>query len=424
MVELTSFSHFPHTIQVATTVREALGSLARLTAEMDRRYELFQKHAVKNIQHYWKKTGNSSLPYMVVFIDELADLMLMAKQKDAEEDLPGAEHSITRLTQKARAAGIHLVIATQRPSVDVITGVIKANLPSRISFYLKSQHDYRTILDEVPSFELMGKGDGLAIIEGQRGRIRFQGACIAKDDIQTEATISKLEDFWNSGKNKPSTEMPSPEQNMHTVALKNNCLPLQNQISRVGQLNSGDQEFQEINRNGPVALSPNPPEEEIMHPNLDLNQSLLTYGGQMKPIVPPKGTVLLPNLFNLSPDQEVITPETPATLPDQETEDEESRSARTETPQEELDDLERLKYLMAQTWAEAYEANPGKNIKAPSISVTRKLLKIGQERIVQLYGQLVEEKWLQAPPKSGVPYFIVADPKECQSVLQGGTEEE
>ncbi len=391
MVELTSFAKFPHTMKMATTTKEALKSLAELTVEMDRRYEIFQGHSVKNIQHYWKKTGDYSLYYIVVVIDELADLMLMAKQKESEEEasIPGAEHSIMRLAQKARAAGIHLIIATQRPSVNVITGVIKANLPSRISFYCTSQHDYRTILDEVPEFDLMGMGDGLAIIEGLRGRIRFQGACIGKDDTQTEETIVNLEQFWISQKSQISVQTPPVQKYLPEDSKGKD---LQDHITRLERL----QDNPENTRDKPISTGLQPIQDTAKGTSTG---PLVVCGNGSSIITPPRQMVLLPNLLELNCEVE---------------ENSIISEANSETN---ILDIDKLKILVAQTWADQVENSSGKRIKAPSTTKARTELKIKQETIFQLYSQLVVENWLEAPSKPGIPYYIIASPDDLKGVL-------
>jgi S-DNA-T family DNA segregation ATPase FtsK/SpoIIIE len=140
MVELNMYNGIPHLlVPVVTDPKKATKYLKYIVKEMENRYELFASAGVRDIDHYNKTTENQKLPYVVVIIDELADLMMVASNE--------IEESICRLAQMARAAGIHLVIATQRPSVNVITGLIKANIPSRISFAVSSQIDSRTILD-------------------------------------------------------------------------------------------------------------------------------------------------------------------------------------------------------------------------------------------------------------------------------------
>ncbi len=176
-VELTLFDHIPHLMcPVIKDVKEAAGVLRAVWREMDRRYDLFSNEGVRNIDGWNSKaTFQDRMPYIVVIIDELADLMI---QCGAE-----VETTIVRLAQLARAVGIHLVIATQRPSVDVITGIIKANIPSRIAFSVASQIDSRTILDSKGAENLIGKGDMLFQPIDSIKPLRVQGCYVSEKEI-------------------------------------------------------------------------------------------------------------------------------------------------------------------------------------------------------------------------------------------------
>jgi S-DNA-T family DNA segregation ATPase FtsK/SpoIIIE len=182
MVELATYNSIPHLVSpVVTDARKAASSLRWATREMERRYALFASAGVRDITRYnelikTKDPGNAKpLPLMVVIIDELADLMMVAPAD--------VEDAICRLAQMARAAGIHLVVATQRPSVDVITGLIKANIPSRVSFAVSSQVDSRTILDMGGAEKLLGKGDMLFFPVGATKPIRVQGAFLSDREV-------------------------------------------------------------------------------------------------------------------------------------------------------------------------------------------------------------------------------------------------
>jgi len=182
-VELTVYNGIPHLKhEVITDPSLAAGALAMITREMDQRYERFAHAGVRKIEEYNAKYPDETLPYIVVVIDELADLMMVAPAK--------VEMLIMRLAQLARATGIHLVVATQRPSVDVITGLIKANIPSRIAFAVSSQVDSRTILDMGGAERLLGRGDMLYLPIDAPKPVRAQGAFI------TGAEIERLVDFW------------------------------------------------------------------------------------------------------------------------------------------------------------------------------------------------------------------------------------
>ncbi len=181
VVELSVYNGIPHLlIPVVTDPKKAAGALAWAVQEMDNRYNLFANKGVRDLKGYNKAIENEEeqgkLPQIVIIVDELADLMMVAA-KDVEE-------AICRLAQKARAAGMHLVIATQRPSVDVITGLIKANVPSRIAFAVSSQIDSRTILDTVGAEKLLGKGDMLFFPSGSPKPVRVQGAFVSDDEVE------------------------------------------------------------------------------------------------------------------------------------------------------------------------------------------------------------------------------------------------
>ncbi len=180
-VELSMYNGVPHLLTpVVTEPKKANEVLKKIVVEMENRYELFERSGTKNIAGYnaylQKKNNAKLLPYIVVIIDELADLMLVAAKE--------VEESIMRITQMARAAGIHLIVATQRPSTDVITGVVKANIPSRISFAVSSSIDSRTILDSTGAEKLLGKGDMLFMPQGENVATRVQGTFISDEEIK------------------------------------------------------------------------------------------------------------------------------------------------------------------------------------------------------------------------------------------------
>lgn len=186
MVELSVYNGIPHLLlPVVTDPKQAAGALNWAVKQMSERYELFSKMQVRDIHGYNKKMkeqGGETLPKIVIIIDELADLMLVCAQQ--------VEASICRLAQLARAAGIHLVLATQRPSVDVITGLIKANIPSRISFAVSSQVDSRTILDQTGAERLLGKGDMLFSAMGA-STIRVQCCFVSDEEITRVVSFLK-----------------------------------------------------------------------------------------------------------------------------------------------------------------------------------------------------------------------------------------
>lgn len=185
-VELSNYNGVPHLLcPVVSDPKKASIALQKIVSEMEKRYDIFSEKNVKNIAGYndWvvkeNKNNNTNIPkmpYIVAIIDELADLMLVASKE--------VEDSIMRITQMARAAGIHLIVATQRPSTDVITGVVKANIPSRIAFAVASNIDSRTILDMSGAEKLLGKGDMLYLPMGENVPIRIQGCFISDDEIK------------------------------------------------------------------------------------------------------------------------------------------------------------------------------------------------------------------------------------------------
>ena len=210
VVELSVYNGIPHLlIPVVTDPKKAAGALAWAVQEMDDRYNKFAEKGVRDLKGYNKAIEKENefgkLPQIVIIIDELADLMMVAKND--------VEDAICRLAQKARAAGMHLVIATQRPSVDVITGLIKANVPSRIAFAVSSQVDSRTILDSVGAEKLLGKGDMLFFPSGAPKPSRIQGAFVSDDEVEkivsfikSNGTATYSEDILESIENNNKTD--------------------------------------------------------------------------------------------------------------------------------------------------------------------------------------------------------------------------
>ena len=193
MVELSVYNDIPHLlIPVVTNPRKASRALQKVVDQMEERYELFSRYGVRNIAGYNEKVQRNNaesdekmleLPLIVVIVDELADLMMVASKE--------VEDAIIRLGQKARAAGIHMILATQRPSVDVISGLIKANVPSRIAFAVSSGTDSRTILDTNGAEKLLGRGDMLFKPIDENHPVRLQGAFLSDDDVEAVVTFIK-----------------------------------------------------------------------------------------------------------------------------------------------------------------------------------------------------------------------------------------
>lgn len=203
MVELVGYNGIPHLMApVVVDVEQVVGGLAWITRQMDQRYKLFNKAGVRNLEEYnrqvnrRKRSEEEPLPTLVVLIDELADMMMVAPDE--------VERHICRIAQMGRATGIHLVIATQRPSVDVVTGLIKANFPARISFAVTSQTDSRVIIDQGGAEQLLGRGDMLFMAPQQPAPIRLQGCYVSDKEID------RLIDFWRNEEPSWPEQLPLP----------------------------------------------------------------------------------------------------------------------------------------------------------------------------------------------------------------------
>lgn len=206
MVELVIYNDIPHLIlPVITDIKKAVSSLKWLIKEMDRRYHLFAQEKVRNIDLYNQQV-QEKLPYIVVVVDELADLMLIARNE--------IENSIIRLTALSRAAGIHLILATQRPSVNVITGIIKANLPCRIAFQVSSKFDSQTILDSKGAEKLLGRGDLLFIPPGRSHPVRAQGGYVSDEELEAITEFLK-----SQGKPEYMMEILQHQQETQDVSI-------------------------------------------------------------------------------------------------------------------------------------------------------------------------------------------------------------
>lgn len=224
-VEMLPYANMPHLLcPVVTDPKKASNALKKVVVEMDRRYDLFANNGVRNIESYNKLEGKDNLCKLVVIIDELADLMLVASKE--------VEESIQRITQLARAAGIYLIVATQRPSVDVITGVIKANIPSRIAFSVSSMVDSRTILDRAGAEDLLGKGDMLMDISGSGSLNRVQGVLVSDEEIIKVVEQIKLKYNVNF-----------EEEFLHLEDDKKEVI---NNLSELGENNGDDELYNDI----------------------------------------------------------------------------------------------------------------------------------------------------------------------------------
>lgn len=220
MVELNVYNGIPHLLTpVVTDPRKASQALHKVVEEMERRYELFAQTGARNItgynEHIQRENQSSDvqqplMPFIVVIVDELADLMMVASKE--------VEDAIIRLAQMARAAGIHMILATQRPSVDVITGIIKANVPSRIAFAVSSGTDSRTILDSTGAEKLLGRGDMLYMPIGENKPIRVQGAFISDEEVENVVhfiTEQKGPDYQENMTPTEVTEVSGGQDSVH-----------------------------------------------------------------------------------------------------------------------------------------------------------------------------------------------------------------
>jgi S-DNA-T family DNA segregation ATPase FtsK/SpoIIIE len=200
MVELVNYNDIPHLLApVVTDLEKVVGVLSWATREMERRYKLFSQESTRNVVSYNEKivkAGGDPLPYIIIIIDELADLMMMAPDE--------VERTVTRIAQMARATGIHLIIATQRPSVDVVTGLIKANFPARVAFAVTSQIDSRVILDSPGAERLLGKGDMLYMAADSAKLQRLQGVFVSDQEL------NRLVRFWRGSNYSAEREPRGP----------------------------------------------------------------------------------------------------------------------------------------------------------------------------------------------------------------------
>lgn len=238
MVELVRFNGLPHLLgEVETDLRRILAVLRWLTREMDRRYRLLESLGARHLEDYNRKVGirteGERLPRIVVLLDELADLMMMAPDE--------TERTVIRLAQMSRATGIHLVLATQRPSTDVVTGLIKANFPARISFAVASSVDSRVILDSPGAESLLGRGDMLFLSPESGTALRLQGCFVSDSEIR------RLIEFWQSQREEPTRESeragPPQERPAEASAAEP---PWENMIQEGGEQEGEDEaEFEQ-----------------------------------------------------------------------------------------------------------------------------------------------------------------------------------
>jgi S-DNA-T family DNA segregation ATPase FtsK/SpoIIIE len=221
-VELVNFNNIPHLLQpVVVEMDKAVAALQGAVAEMDRRFRLFAQKGARNIEIYNHMVEGKSdadaarLPYLILIVDELADLMMISPEE--------VEKAITRLAQMARATGIHLILATQRPSVDVVTGLIKANFPSRISFAVTSQVDSRVVLDTPGAEKLLGRGDMLYMASDSSKLVRLQGCFVS--DLELEKLVTYWKDFAPPTPPSPAPESKTPNDELLQTTLWGGVVP-------------------------------------------------------------------------------------------------------------------------------------------------------------------------------------------------------
>ncbi len=234
-VELTGYNGIPHLVSpVVVDLERIVGVLKWVTREMEERYKKFSQAGARNITDFNSRVGptDPKLPYLVVIIDELADLMMLAPEE--------TEKVLTRLAQMARATGIHLIISTQRPSVDVVTGLIKANFPARISFAVASSVDSRVILDQPGAEKLLGRGDMLYQSPDASAPLRMQGVFLS------DAEINRITRYWKGATNGQSETKLAPAPNFFDLGSKPE--PVQSRGERFGQSNPGSK---------PASVAPN-----------------------------------------------------------------------------------------------------------------------------------------------------------------------
>jgi S-DNA-T family DNA segregation ATPase FtsK/SpoIIIE len=225
MVELIVYNRIPHLLSpVVTELERVVPTLKWATREMERRYKIFARHGCRNLDSYkqlaQRRADLEPMPYILIVIDELADLMMMAPDE--------IETYICRLAQMARATGIHLIIATQRPSVDVITGLIKANFPSRIAFAVTSQVDSRVILDTPGADQLLGRGDMLYMAADAAKLVRIQGTYVSDREVE------QIVEFWRNAK-PPQADEQQPSHQQATYEARNRELARQRAAAQAAQ---------------------------------------------------------------------------------------------------------------------------------------------------------------------------------------------
>ena len=286
-VELSQFSQVPHLITpVVADVKKAANALSWAVSEMERRYEVLERFGVRSLEGY-NDRSEKPMPYVVIVIDELADLMINAAAK--------VEDAVIRLAQKARAVGIHLVLATQRPSVDVITGMIKANVPSRIAFAVSSQIDSRVILDAPGAEALLGRGDMLFKPVSASRPSRIQGAYISEEEVERVVStcasraapsyvegVTEAKPADSEENEEPEDDALLPEAASFVVATQQASVSAVQRRFRVGYSRAG-RIIDALERKGIVGPYEGSKSRAVVATELDLGRIFDGSGGQSDP---------------------------------------------------------------------------------------------------------------------------------------------
>ncbi|WP_088834396.1 FtsK/SpoIIIE domain-containing protein [Paenibacillus tyrfis] len=383
MVELSIYKGFPHLITPPITEMRRVGlALGKVIVEMERRYEVMAKAGSRKISDYNRKNPGSKLPFIVVIVDEYAELMMIAG--DATED------AIQRIAQKARAAGIHMIMATQRPSVDVVTGTIKANLPSRIAFRLLSSHDFRTVMDTTGP-GLLGNGDGVAMLQGGQ-QIRFQSASISADDAESTTFIEDLKQYWR-GKYQAAAPKEMTISLDDSIATDLESL-LQEDMEHQEDISGAD----DISEDEPITGNdvPDPVNEDILY-------------GKAKALAASRGNIstdLLKLHFSLTYVQAngiMYRMDEDGLLGDMDW----STNTRpwigeTKSPEEKL--LDQMRYLICRGTIRTEEL--------------RNALGIRKDKVLSMLQQLVQEGMLEAPTSAKKGYTLIWDEDQILAYIE------
>ncbi|MEK5163173.1 FtsK/SpoIIIE domain-containing protein [Paenibacillus sp. FSL R5-0527] len=385
-VEFAAYHGSPHLLlPVVTDPKRASITLQKVVVEMEKRYDHFAQEGVRNIEQY-NQNHEDQIPYHVVFIDEYADLMLVAR--DTVED------TVQRITQMGRAAGIHLILGTQRPDVGVVTGTIKSNLPSRVAFRLPSPHDFRTVMDGSGP-HLLGAGDGVCVLN-DGSQQRFQSAAITGDDNESVKFIRKMNEYWKQDDYSTEQQQPWTEEEPE---------------ERIEDENDSNEVQQLIGRNVHSEPEPDPPPMTEAMPIPEgatgegvIYQAALKYAQENQGVSPNhlkvslgidymKAAFLVEQMF-----QEGLIGEMDF-----------SRGLRpwlkSETKETEEELLRRMKYHICKT-------------QTARVGELQTIFSIRREKVVQLMTKLCDEGVLNPPTSSKIGYTIAWDVGQISNFLE------